>query len=180
MRSDSCPFWGDGRSEWGGGSGSPVEQERPGVQPKAGGAGGKPGWDLQGQRSGAGQGSTRGDCPSSTAAVCGMDAVQGPGQGSAGLSTPLPTRGPCACSLGCFGCEQPRPLLESNVQLSHEPCGVVVTAMPAPGPACMKKHGFVCRKSHHLHSGVFTTAHGNRGGRCVCVCVGCMCTKLER
>lgn len=121
-------------------------------------------------------GSTRGcggDGPSSMPPppACGRE-EQGPRQGSAELSTLLSIRGPHACcSLGCFGWEQPRPLLGSNIQLSHELRGGVVAAMPTTSPTWMKKCGFVCRKTPHLHSVVSTTAHENHGGKCICACV---------
>lgn len=71
-------------------------------------------------------------------------------------------RGPQAiCSLGPG--EQPRPLLGTRVQLSHEPCRVVVITTAATGPACRKKHG--CRRMlPHRHSIVCSRARENGGG----------------
>lgn len=88
------------------------------------------------------------------------DTVQGPTE----LYMPLPTRGPRAsCSLGRSGYVQRKLLLGSQVQLSHEPRGVVAITMPATGPAWRKKHGCVCRMSPHYHSTVFVIAHENVG-----------------
>lgn len=65
--------------------------------------------------------------------------------------------GPC-------GGEQPRPLLGTPVQLAHEPCGAVVTATLAAGPACKKKHSCVCTVFPHGHSIVLSSAHQKGGG----------------
>lgn len=91
--------------------------------------------------------------------------VQGPSthQGASGL-----------LFSGSRGGEQPRPLLGTPVWLVHEPCGAVVTATLAAGPACRKKHGCVCTVFPHSHAMVLSSAREKGGGEMregVCVCV---------
>lgn len=81
-------------------------------------------------------------------------------QGSPGLYTPVPSRGPRPAVV--WGAVH-RPLLGSGVQPSHEPCRVVaITVLVLALP--VQRSMAVCRMFSHCHSIVFTTVHENDGG----------------